>query len=223
MGAITAQDAGLGVEPYDRDDDLIALCAADGRPRLRVYCPEQAQVVLGRGSRPDQELELSACRQDGVPLLRRRGGGAAVVLDPGNLIVALVLPARGLGDNPAHFSRISAWLIEALAALDLPPVRQAGVSDLTLGERKIGGACIWRGKDLLFYSATLLLAPRVELLARYLLHPPREPAYRRGRSHAEFVGRLGPDGDPLELARDLQRQLDGGLGALAAAVGGAET
>ena len=70
MSVITAQDEALGVIPYDRDDDLITLSADDAAPRLRVYAPARTEVVLGRGSRPDLELELEACRGDGVPLLR---------------------------------------------------------------------------------------------------------------------------------------------------------
>jgi lipoate-protein ligase A len=42
-----------------------------------------------------------------------------------------------------------------------------------------------------YYSASLLVKPDVSLVERYLRHPPREPEYRRGRSHREFMGALG--------------------------------
>jgi lipoate-protein ligase A len=54
----------------------------------------------------------------------------------------------------------------------------------------VGGACIHRTRDLLYYSTTLLCVPAVGLMERYLQHPPREPEYRRGRGHADFVGSL---------------------------------
>ena len=76
-----------------------------------------------------------------------------------------------------------------------------------LGERKIGGSCIWRTRGLLYYSTTLLVDPDLDLCERYLPHPPREPAYRAGRPHRAFMGSLRAaawHGDAAALAGDLQ-------------------
>jgi len=170
--------------------------------------------VLGRGSDPEVEVELPAVTADGVALLRRRGGGCAVLLDPGNLVVSVVLPLPGLGDIKRCFARISSWLIEGLRTAGVAGVRQRGVSDLAVGERKIGGSCIYRAKDLLYYSTTLLVDPRLDLVERYLRHPPREPAYRRHRRHAAFMGTLLPllaQLDIEELAQHLDRHVTGEL------------
>lgn len=201
-----SQHAGdLVIGHYDLDEEALAATRADGVPRARVYpfpgVPHRpgsnagqgaspVAVVLGRGGRPEVELHLDAIAADRVPVLRRRGGGCAVVLDPGNLIVSVALPLPGLGGIRSAFARISAWLIEALARAGVPDVQQEGISDLARGDRKIGGACIFRTQGLLYYSTTLLVAPDLEAIERYLAHPPREPAYRRGRSHREFLGRL---------------------------------
>jgi lipoate---protein ligase len=166
--------------------------AADGQPRCRVYRVADPIVVLGRGSDPEREVDLEACRADGVPVVRRSGGGCSVVLDPGNLLVGVALRIPGLLGSLEHFRRISAWLIAGLDRIGLSGLRREGPSDLVLGERKVGGACIHRGRDLLHYGASLLVSPQVELMERYLRHPPREPEYRRGRSHREFVGALHP-------------------------------
>lgn len=200
------------VRPYDHDDELLAAVRADGRARLRVYRLPQAMVVLGRGSEVRLEVEIRACLDDGVPLLRRRGGGCSVVVDPGNVVVALVLPVCGIGGSPEHFAVITAWLISALEGLGFSGVHREGVSDLVLAGRKVGGACLHRSRGLLYYGCTLLAAPLVELITRYLRHPPREPAYRQGRAHADFVGRLlPPGGRPAAgaeaLAEALRRRL----------------
>jgi lipoate-protein ligase A len=137
---------------------------------------------------------------DGIPLLRRRGGGCAVVVDPGNLVVSLVLPVPGVGAITAAFTAISAQIAAALAALGIDGVRQAGVSDLTLDDRKLGGACIWRTRGLLYYSTTLLVNPAWDLIDRYLPHPPREPAYRRGRPHREFLTSFAEFGHVTSVA-----------------------
>lgn len=182
--------AGLAIGTYDDDDPLLEAVAADRRPRHRVYRPGAVRVVLGRGSRPEKELNIDACREDGVTVQRRHGGGCAVVLDPGNVVVSVVLPATGFAGNRGHFARLTEWLVAGLGAAGIGGLRQRGISDLALGERKVGGACIYRTRELLFYSVTLLAEPRVALIERYLAHPPREPDYRRGRPHAAFVTSL---------------------------------
>ncbi len=196
--------------PYDLDDDLLAATARDGEPRVRVHLPPRVMVVLGRGSKVDLELEMSTCQADGVPVLRRRGGGCAVVLDPGNVVVSLSMAVEGIGRNKEHFNQISAWLISALETLGLNSVKQRGISDLCLDELKVGGSCIQRSRGLLFYSTTLLANPDAALISRYLKHPPREPAYRAGRRHADFIGRLEYPGGAASLCQDLERSLDPG-------------
>ena len=193
---------------YDLDDPIIDGTLTDGEPRLSVYLPPRTMVVLGRGSKVDQEVDLAACEELGVPVLRRRGGGCAVLLDPGNVIVSLTLSVQGIGRNREHFDRISAWLMDALARLGLPGLTQRGISDICVGQRKVGGSCIQRQRGLLYYSTTLLVTPDIPLMARTLRHPPREPGYRAGRGHEAFVERLDYQGGAVTLRSDLERTLD---------------
>lgn len=197
---------------YAYDDDLIAAARRDGRTRVRVYRLEVPVAVLGAGSRPAVELNLDACREDGLPILRRRGGGCAVLLDPGNVIVSVVAIGLPFGRHRACFDLLTAWLIDGLARIGIPGVRQAGVCDLTLSGMKVGGACLHRSRDRLYYSASLLVRPDRDAVTRYIAHPPREPDYRRGRDHAAFMGSLASaKGAVIEieqLALALRQALD---------------
>ncbi len=179
-----------GFGRYTIDDHPIEEAARTGKPVVSVYRPAGMAVVLGRGSRPDREIDLRACRHDRIPLLRRLGGGCAVLLDPGNLIVSAALPLPGLGMIKRATDRLTDWMIAGLDRAGYPGVTSDGFSDLVLTDRKIGGSCIYRRKGLYFYTTTLLFAPNLEAVDRYLKHPPREPEYRRGRSHREFMGSL---------------------------------
>jgi len=194
---------------FECDDDLIETACSARERRWRVYRLADFVVVLGRGSNPHRELHLDTCVEDGVPLLRRRGGGCAVVVDPGNVIVSAVLPMNGIGNHREYFGRLSDWLIGGLREVGIPNIRRAGISDLAIQNKKIGGACIYCTKNFLYYSATLLARPRIELMERYLKHPPREPDYRRGRRHSDFVGMLneGKGGGAERLAAGLERAL----------------
>ena len=175
---------------YAYDDDLITATRRDDRTRVRVYRLTSSVVVLGSGSQPEVEVNLDACADDGVPILRRCGGGCAVVVDPGNIVVSVVAAGLPFGHHQRHFDRLTAWLIEGLDRIGVHGVKQAGTCDYVLADRKVGGACLHRSRDLLYYSTTLLVDPDRAGVMRYLRHPPREPDYRAGRSHAAFMGSL---------------------------------
>jgi lipoate-protein ligase A len=180
----------LFIGTFDYDEEIIEATRLDRQPRVRVYQLPETVVVLGQGSKPEIELHLDACVEDNIPILQRQGGGCAVVIDPGNVIVSVVLPMNGIANNRRCFKRLSEWLAAGLTTIGISGIQHDGISDLVRDDRKVAGACIYCSKDLLYYSATLLVNPDIQLMERYLKHPPREPDYRRGRTHFEFVGGL---------------------------------
>lgn len=212
MGAPPAGEehpSGLVVRPWLQDEDLIGAARAAGGPRVVCRRHGSRELVLGRGSRPELELKVDAVLADAVPVFRRRGGGCAVLLDPGNLVFSLALPLPGIGGSRRAFAAISAELVRALAAFGIPGVERRGVSDLALGDRKIGGSAIYREKGLLYYSTTLLVAPDLAGMERWLAHPPREPDYRAGRGHGSFLGGI-PALAGTEAAEDLAARFEVG-------------
>lgn len=196
--------------PWSLDEELIAAVRQDEQPRWAVYVHPGTAAVIGNGGDAWIETRPDQLQADGVPLLRRRGGGCAVVLDPGNLVCSVVLPVPGLGQITQGFRALSQAMSRALASVGIDGVTQEGVSDLTVEGRKIGGSCIWRTRNLLYYSTTLLVTPEWALIDRYLPHPPREPEYRAGRDHRRFLtslAELGYPGQPDALAAPLQNNL----------------
>lgn len=175
------------IQPYPFDDFIINEAREKNEPVLAVYPCKETVVVLGRGSDPDVEVFVDRCREDGVPLLRRHGGGCAVVLDPGNLVVSVAIPVEGLTRTKEYFQKCTDWMIEGLTQCGIEEVYYDGVSDLVIGEKKIAGSCVYRMKNWFYYSVSLLVTPDIPLMMDYLKHPPREPEYRRGRPHDEFV------------------------------------
>ncbi len=196
----------LPVGSYDLDEDILAEAAGRGCPAFKVYPWKGLALVLGRGSDPAAELRLEAVLADRVPLLRRRGGGCSVLLDPGNAVVSLAFPLSGSGRIPRAFQVALEWLLAGLGDIGLGEIRKEGISDLALGDRKVGGTCLYRKPGLVYFSATLLVRPRLDLVERYLEHPPREPEWRRGRGHGEFMGNLAGRAG-LSSPRDFCRRL----------------
>ncbi len=156
--------------------------AAEGT--LRFWESPTPCVVLGRSGKLHEEVNVEACRRNGVPILRRASGGGAVLLGPGCLNFALLLPLDEFRDVRLSYLTI---LRPAAAALG---VDVAGISDLAVCGRKISGNAQRRGRRALLHHGTILYDFDAALMDRYLRQPSRSPAYRNGRPHAAFVANL---------------------------------
>jgi len=192
------------------DADLLAAVREGGPPAVRVWEPPVVAVVLGRSNKPEQEAYLDLCEQDGVPVLQRRGGGGAVLLSPGCLVVTLgcrVEEPLAVGRHLEHaVERIRRALQRAAGVV----AEIRGTGDLCLGDRKVLGSSAFIGRGAFFYQASLLVSADLALIERYLRHPSREPAYRRGRSHRAFLTTLSEAGyalSPQALGPDLEHEL----------------
>lgn len=156
---------------------------------LRYWESARPLVVLGRSSKAAEEANLEACRADGVPVLRRCSGGAAIVAGPGCLMYAVVLsyelhPELRALDLAHRF--VLSRLREALLPL-ASDVQFRGTSDLAVGDYKFSGNSLRCKRNHLLYHGTLLYDFDLTLLGKYLGTAPRQPAYRKGRTHCQFV------------------------------------
>jgi lipoate---protein ligase len=157
---------------------------------LRLWESPALVVVVGRSSVMPSEVDLETCVEDSVAVLRRDSGGGAVLLGPGCMSYSLLL---SLGRHPElrnvslSYRLILGWLVQALA---VPGLETRGVSDLAIGERKVSGNAQRRGRQALLHHGTLLYEFDPRLVERYLKQPLRQPDYRSGRRHADFLGNL---------------------------------
>ena len=159
---------------------------------LRVWEPASTAVIVGRSSPLAREVNLEACRRDGVPMIRRTSGGASIVTGPGCLMYAVLLsyserPELRMLDAAHQF--VMSRLANAIGTLGFD-VASKGICDLTLGERKFSGNALRCKRNWMVYHGTILCTFETSLIDRYLGMPARQPEYRRGRGHREFVTRL---------------------------------
>jgi lipoate-protein ligase A len=127
-----------------------------------------------------------------IPVLRRISGGAAVLAGPGCLMYALVLNCR-LRPGLRSVGQAHRFVLGTMAAVLrplVPGVACRGTSDLAIGQRKFSGNSLRLKRDHLLYHGTLLYDLPLGLIARCLKAPPRQPEYRSGRSHREFLANL---------------------------------
>ncbi len=190
------------------DEDILHFTLETGRISYRVYQPHVTEIVLGAGCLPEREINLDVAVKDGISVRRRKGGGGTVVLSPGQVVVTLAARVSSPFRNTVYMHRINQLIIDALAELGVTGIEHRGISDLAIGERKILGSSLHRKKLFLFYQSSLLVENDLLLFERYLKSPPREPEYRKGRSHSEFCTNLRSEGFDItaeEAAEGIRR------------------
>jgi lipoate-protein ligase A len=174
---------------------------------LRLWEPQQIFVVAGSSSRLAEEVNLDACNARGIPILRRTSGGATIVTGPGCLMYSVVLAYRDrshLRDIGEAHQFVLGTIAKALRP-SAPDIRQAGISDLALGEPplKFSGNSLRCKRDHFLYHGTILYNFSIDEITALLKMPSRQPAYRQARSHHDFLTNL-----PLERAAVRQALID---------------
>jgi len=182
-------------------DEALLLQAEDGAGGevLRVWEWNTPAVVLGAGCRLAADVNEPACRSHGVPVLRRASGGGTVVLGAGCLVYSLVLAyarSAALTNVGSSYVFILDHMTNCLGGL-APGIHRAGTSDLAVQNRKCSGNAQQRKRDHLVHHGTLLYRFELDRVGTYLHSPERQPHYRAGRQHAEFLMNLPLEGSEL--------------------------
>jgi lipoate-protein ligase A len=176
----------------------------DAGETLRFWEPETVFVVLGYSRRAEDEVLLDRCVTDGIPVLRRYSGGGTVLQSPGCLNYSLVMritldgPHSTIRGTTTSILRSHAGIIQVLLKRT---VTVSGESDLTIDGRKCSGNAQRRLSKYLLFHGTFLFNADISRMERYLPIPARQPAYRRQRSHHDFLINL-----PLS-AQDIKNAL----------------
>jgi lipoate---protein ligase len=171
------------------DEALLEACESGeigGGGILRFWEGDAPFVVLGYANKAALEVDLSC----NVPVYRRCTGGGSVLQGPGCLNYSLVLPMEAAAEF-GSITKTNCFIMtrhrDALAPLLDREVRVQGYTDLTLDGRKFSGNSQRRKNRWLLFHGTLLLSCDFALMDTVLRPPPREPEYRRGRIHSEFL------------------------------------
>lgn len=193
-------------------DEAIALYMGrlrEGRLQggIRLWSNPPA-IVLGRTCKPEENLtegfyeSFQPTKKRKSPkgpfLCRRASGGGTVLHGPGNINYSIFLPLTAFPElYPVHdsYNTMLGIIQKALEAQGIYS-EMRGQSDLVIsnenGElKKVSGNAQFRKYGILMHHGTLITRKNlIEDISVHLTHPPKEPDYRKGRSHGDFLGSL---------------------------------
>jgi lipoate-protein ligase A len=195
---------------YDLPD---AFLFREGTTGYLVWQPEEPVIVLGQSNSIESSLYQDAVTADGLRVTKRPSGGETVILTPSTIAFTVAKRFPVMIPFKEYFQMVNRVVVAGLEGLGVSRLGSKGISDITIGNRKILGSSMRKVHDKLVYHAVLNLGEDPALFGRYLLHPRREPDYRAGRSHSEFVTSMADEGYRF-TAEEVMAMLDRRLAEL---------
>ena len=155
------------------DEALIgSVSRGESPPTLRFYAWSPKCITVGYFQSLEDEVDLAACKADGVDAVRRLTGGGAVFHDA-EITYSVVLP---LGHELASedilesYRAICAGLVRGLSFLDVKASFEP-INDIAAGGKKLSGNAQTRRAGCLLQHGTVLLDLDCARMFSYLKVP----------------------------------------------------
>lgn len=162
-----------------------------------IIIPSETCVVIGASNNYKDAVYAEKIEQDKINVYKRLSGGQTVLLSPETLVIGVKI----INTDRSHFffKIINSKIIKTLESLGVENLYSKGISDISIHNKKILGSSMFKKKDTLYYHAVLNIKEDPELISRYIKHPTKEPDYREGRHHSEFITSLELEGYSIDI------------------------
>ncbi|MCH4184316.1 MAG: lipoate--protein ligase family protein [Eggerthellaceae bacterium] len=149
---------------HESDDAAVALAIDDAllhqggfylSTRTNSPC-----VSIGLNQDAAAEVNLTAAKRLGVPVVRRKTGGGAVYRDGGCIAFSFIVPS-------VHRNEFIETLVQALAMLGIK-VEKTGHNDLFWRERKVSGLAWSEFEDRVLIHGSILFSTNLEIMSLML-------------------------------------------------------
>jgi lipoate-protein ligase A len=136
---------------------------------IRFYGWQPSAVSIGYFQGIHYEVNLEACKEDGVDIVRRITGGGAVYHDrDGEITYSLLAPTSQFPETIIDsYKLICGSILTALETLGIQASFQP-INDIIVEEKKISGNAQTRRGGILLQHGTILLQVDVEKMFTYL-------------------------------------------------------
>ncbi|MBI3211334.1 MAG: lipoate--protein ligase family protein [Simkania negevensis] len=145
-------------------------------------------IVMGISGKVEELINLEKNSFSLLPVIKRFSGGGTVVVDFDTLFVSFIFQKKHY-PLPLYPEPILRWSEEFYQKAFAIPTFQLKENDYVIGNQKCGGNAQYIRKSSFVHHTTFLWDFQKKQMD-LLLHPPKAPSYRKGRSHEEFLCRL---------------------------------
>jgi len=132
-------------------------CVENGKPLLHIWSWDRRAVSIGNFQVASDEVYLSRCRVEGIPVIRRISGGGTMFHErsPGALVYSIVVPAKDpLKGINGSYERFQKPVCDTLRDLGIPAwIKGNGIH---VEGRKISGSAQRRIKGAILHHGTIL-------------------------------------------------------------------
>jgi lipoate-protein ligase A len=143
---------------------------------------------MGISTKPTDVINLPLALEKKVPIIQRFTGGGTVVVDENTLFVTFIIQKNDIVFE-LFPKNILEWIFATLKkSINIKDFLLID-NDFTIAQKKVGGNAQYIKKDRFVHHTSFLWDYHEESM-EYLLHPPKEPSYRKGRSHLDFLTKL---------------------------------
>jgi lipoate-protein ligase A len=180
---------------------------------LRFWEPKEYFVVVGYANQVSLEVNVAACRENGISILRRCSGGGTVLQGAGCLNYSLILniasqyALQSISSANRFIMERNRAALEREIRSQKPEIEVTvnGHTDLAINEprskiKKFSGNAQRRKKHFLLFHGTFLLKFDIPLIEKFLPMPSKQPDYREQRRHSDFLTNLGVSTDSVKKA-----------------------
>lgn len=162
-----------------------ALLRADKRNFCILNMGSEKSIIMGISSKAEELVDLPQAQTKKIPVIRRYSGGGCVIADHNTLFVSFLL-AKDLLSLPPFPEPLLRWTEDFYKNAWNISDFSLRENDFVIGEKKCGGNAQYIKKDRSVQHTSFLWDYDPENMN--LLHLPKKiPAYRKSRSHAEFL------------------------------------
>ena len=165
-----------------------ALLRADEHNWCLLNHGSHPALIMGISGQPHQLLHQDLFKQKPLPLIRRFSGGGTVVVDEQTCFISFICQTNTLPVLPFP-EKIMRWTEEIYRPIFGPLPFSLQENDYVIGHHKCGGNAQSITKQRWLHHSSFLWDYCPQKMS-YLTMPPKTPAYRKHRTHEDFLCRL---------------------------------
>jgi lipoate-protein ligase A len=152
------------------DEAILRCLLEDHSPNTLRLWRNPPSVIIGCFQNPESVVNVEACKDLGINVLRRASGGGAVYHDFGNLNYSVMIRKSSLRADVEEVEKsydvFCGGVVEGLKMLGIAACNRKG--DIVINGKKVSGSAQHRLYNTILHHGTLMIDVNLDLLGRSL-------------------------------------------------------